>query len=143
MSAANTAALIADANRALFVDVDVDAIARFFAVDYVVHAGVDGVGHAFVERAVATLHKAFPQLRVDVVVLVESGDRIAWQRTLSGAQQGPFAGFPATGSVVTWREQVTSMVRDGKIAEEWLVSDLAEQLLRSRKRRTVARPRRS
>lgn len=142
MSATNTAALIADANRALFEDGDVDAIARFFHADYVVHAGAAGEGHAFIERAVATMRKAFPQLRVDVVVLLASGDRIAWQRTLSGAQQGAFAGFPATGSVVTWREQVTSVVRDGKIAEEWLVSDLAEQLLRSRKRRAVARPRR-
>ena len=49
-------------------------------------------------------------------------------------QQGAYAGFPASGRVIVWRDMVTSVFRDGRIAEEWVISDLAEQLLGSRKR---------
>lgn len=33
-------------------------------------------------------------------------------------------------------DMVTSRFRDGKIAEEWVISDLAERLLLARKRRS-------
>jgi predicted ester cyclase len=35
--------------------------------------------------------------------------------------------------VVQWSDQVISEIEDGRIAEEWLVTDLAEQLLLARK----------
>lgn len=64
---------------------------------------------------------------------MESGDRVAWQRTMRGRQTGPFQGFPATGRRIAWRDMVTSRLHDGRIAEEWAVSDLAERLLLARK----------
>ncbi len=67
-------------------------------------------------------------------ILVEGKDRVAWQRTLRGAQQGAFKGFPASGREIMWRDMVTSRFRDGLIAEEWVVTDLAERLLLARKR---------
>lgn len=66
-------------------------------------------------------------------MLVEGEDRVAWQRTLRGTHQGPFRGFPASGRRIVWREMLTSAFRDGRIAEDWLVSDLAERLLLARK----------
>lgn len=80
------------------------------------------------------LRRAFPKVRVTVEALLEGDDRIAWQRTLEGDQEGPFAGFPACGRKIVWREMVTSQFRDGRIAEDWIVTDLAEALLKSRKR---------
>lgn len=124
------------ANAALLTEGRPDAVADFFAADYTVHL-TDGAlsgGHEAVRGAVAQLRRAFPSLRVEVEILVEHGDRVAWQRTLSGVQQGAFQGFPATARPVRWREQVTSRFHDGLIAEEWLVSDLAERLLRARKK---------
>ncbi|MBN2406043.1 MAG: ester cyclase [Coriobacteriia bacterium] len=44
---------------------------------------------------------------------------------------GDYAGFPATGRRVVWRDMVTSRIEDGSIVEEWVVSDLAEQLPRA------------
>jgi hypothetical protein len=33
-----------------------------------------------------------------------------------------------------WRDMVTSRFRDGLVAEDWAISDLAERLLLARKR---------
>jgi predicted ester cyclase len=78
--------------------------------------------------------RAFPDLQVDVAILVEARDRVAWLRTLRGVQQGDFRGFPACGRQVVWREMFTSRFRDGLIAEDWVSTDLAERLLLARKR---------
>jgi predicted ester cyclase len=78
--------------------------------------------------------RAFPDLQVEVEVLVEGTDRVAWQRTLRATHLGDFKGFPATGRPIVWRDMVTSRFRDGLIAEDWLVTDLADRLLLERKR---------
>ncbi|MCL4865617.1 MAG: ester cyclase [Gemmatimonadales bacterium] len=42
-------------------------------------------------------------------------------------------GFPATGRPIVWRDMVTSRFVDGRIVEDWSISDLAERLLLARK----------
>jgi len=73
-------------------------------------------------------------MAVEVEILVEGPERISWQRTLSATHAGTYLGFPATGRKLVWRDMVTSRFRDGLIVEEWVVTDLAEQLLKARKR---------
>ena len=87
-----------------------------------------------VQAAITQIRKAFPDLRVDVEILLEGVDRVAWQRTMRGVQQGAFKGFPACNRQVVWREMLVSRVENGLIIEEWLSTDLAEQLLESRKK---------
>jgi hypothetical protein len=79
------------------------------------------------------LQRAFPDLQIEVEILVEGKDRVAWQRTLRGTQQGDFMGFPPCGRQIVWRDMVTSRFRDGLIAEDWVITDLAERLLLARK----------
>ena len=124
------------ANKALIADGKLDAIGNFFTSDYTVHFNEKdtAIGHEVIHQALSLIKSAFPKLRVDVEILVESGDRIAWMRTLRGIQKGSYKGFPASHLPIIWREMVTSEFRDGMIAEEWVLTDLAEQLLRSRKR---------
>ncbi len=78
--------------------------------------------------------RAFADLQVEVEMLVEGKDRVAWQRTLRGTHQGDFMGFPASGHQILWRDTVTSRFRDGLIAEDWVITDLAERVLLARKR---------
>ena len=78
-------------------------------------------------------HEAFSDVAVDVDILVESGDRVAWQRTMRATHSGPYAGFPATGKSLVWRDMLTTRFEGDRIAEEWGVSDLAERLLLARK----------
>ena len=129
------AVTIQGANQDLIAKGAVDAIARYFTPDYVAHLTDRDLpgGHAGIRRFLDMLRSSFPDLSVEVEILVEAKDRVAWQRTLRGKHTGEFMGFPATGRRVVWRDMITSRFRDGLIAEEWAVSDLAERLLLARK----------
>lgn len=125
---------IRSANRVLIVDGDAHAVEAYFSPDYVGHVTEQDVrGHAGVRGVVDLYRRAFPDLQVDVEILVETGDRVAWQRTLRGTHQGAYRGFPATGRPTIWRDMLISRFRHGLIAEEWVVTDLAERLLLARK----------
>ena len=129
------ASKIRAANSALIADGDLEAVGDYFTPDHVVHLtdrDMEG-GHDAIRGFLGMLRSAFADLQVEVEVLVEGQDRVAWQRTLKGTQHGNFMGFPASGRRIVWRDMLTSRFRDGLIAEEWAVSDLAEHLLRARK----------
>jgi predicted ester cyclase len=64
------------------------------------------------------LRHGFPDLEVDVEILVKTKDLVAWQRRLQGSHRGNFRGFPATGRRVVWRDMVVSRFRGGRIAED-------------------------
>ncbi len=127
---------ITEANAGILVDGNLDAIPEFIAPDYVAHVTEDDMtgGHDAIRRMVQRWRRAFPDLSAEVETLVEGSDRIAWQRTLRATHKGDYMGFPATGLRLVWRDMVTSRFRDGLIVEDWVITDLAEQLLRARKR---------
>ena len=130
------ASRIEAANRVLIVEGNVDAVNAFFTADYVGHGTdrtIEGLGA--IRKFVRDLHRGFPNLQVEVEILVKAKDRVAWQRTLKGSHGGNFRGFPATGRRVVWRDMITSRFRDGRIAEDWMITDVVERLLRARKRR--------
>lgn len=123
------------ANRMLIVDGETDAVDTFFAAGYVGHLTEQEVrGHDAIRSVVVMYRRAFPDVQVEVEILAVAGDRIAWQRTLRGTQLGAYRGFPATGRPTVWRDMAVSRLEDGLIAEEWVVTDLAERLLLARKR---------
>lgn len=130
------ASKIQAANTALLANGKLDAVNQFFAKDYVAHLTDQDMtgGHDAIRKFAELYRQAFPDLEVDVRILVEAKDRVAWQRTLRGTHKGDFKGFPATGRTVVWRDMVTSRFRDGLIAEDWSISDLAERLLLARKK---------
>jgi predicted ester cyclase len=123
------------ANSSLIVNGDLGAIGEFFGPDYVAHlTGQDMTGgHQVVRRIVSAYRRAFQDVQVDVDILVTAKDRIAWQRTLRATHTGNFKGFPGTGRPIVWRDMVTSRFHNGLIAEDWVISDLAERLLLARK----------
>jgi predicted ester cyclase len=127
--------IIEAANRQVIVEGDLDAIPEFFTPGYIAHvAGKDfSGGQQIVRRMVGTYRRAFSEIEVKIEILVQSPSRIAWLRSWRGKQTGPFRGFPPSQKVVQWSDQVISEIEDGRIAEEWLVTDLAEQLLLARK----------
>ena len=123
------------ANSALIANGNIEAVGEFFTPDYVLHLTDRSLesGHDAIRRFLGMLQRAFPDLQVEVEILLEGQDRIAWQRTLKGTHQGAFMGFPACGRQIVWRDMVTSRFRGGLIAEDWSITDLAERLLLARK----------
>lgn len=128
-------ATIEAANVALIIKGNLDEVADFFTADYVAHmTGQDYLGgHDVVKKFVRIYRRAFSDIKVKTEILVKSKTRIAWQRTLQGKQTGAFKGFPATDRIIVWRDMLISEFRDGLIAEDWVVTDLAEKLLLARK----------
>ena len=129
------ASKIQAANAALIGDGNLDAVGEYFTPDYVAHLTDQDMtgGHGAIRRFLGEIRRGFPDLQVEVEILVESEDRVAWQRTLRATHKGDFKGFPATGRPVVWRDMATSRFRDGLIAEDWVITDLAERLLLARK----------
>ena len=119
------------ANEEILCKDNLGVVADIFATDYVVHAGgKDHKGHAFVRRFAGLLRSAIPDLRVvEVALLIQAGDTIAWQRTLSGTHKADMMGIPPTGQKVEWRDIMVTRFDGEKIAEEWAVSELAGQLM--------------
>ena len=118
------------ANEEIVGKGNLDVVEDCFATDYVAHAGgKDFEGTGFVRRFIGQLRTAIPDVRVvDVAVLMQAGDTIAWQRTLSGTHEAEMGGIPPTGQKLKWRDLVVSRFESGKIAEEWTVSELAGEL---------------
>ena len=130
------ASRIEAANSELIVNGDLGAIGEFFSPDYVAHLTDQDItgGHDLVRRIVSAYRRAFRDVHIEVEILVKAKDRVAWQRTLRATHKGNFKGFPATGRAIVWRDMVTSRFHDGLIAEDWVITDLAERLLLARKR---------
>lgn len=116
-------AAVVNANEELFNKGNVDYADKVFAADY------PGGGPAMIKKFVTTRRAAFPDLQVKIDPVISDGDMVAWLRTSTGTQLGDYAGHKPTNKKVTWKEMIFTRYDDqGKIAQEWGVSDLQETL---------------
>ncbi|MCX9082475.1 MAG: ester cyclase [Candidatus Methanoperedens sp.] len=110
---------------------NLDVIGEIFSTDYIAHAGDKNYKrHGFIKRFAGQIRSAIPDIQViKVEFLAQAGNMITWQRTLSGTHKADMMGIPPSGRKVTWTDMVVSRFEDEKIAEEWVVSELAGELL--------------
>ena len=67
---------------------------------------------------------AFPDLKVAVEHMVADEENVAIAYTMTGTQEGPFQGIPATGKKIKARGmQIAKFNADAKITERWGSSD--------------------
>ncbi len=106
-----------------------------FSADYMAHAGEKiHKGHAFIKQFVKQMRKAIPDVKiVKIEILSQSDNVLTWQRILSGTHKAGLKGIPASNKKVKWYELVVSRFDNDKIAEEWIASDLAFQLMLKQK----------
>ncbi len=125
---------IRQANEEILNQGNVAAVGDFFGSAYTLHVtGQDTRGGPeLIEAFVQNLRATFPDLHVEVEILVSDDDRVAWVRRHRGTHQAEFMGVPASGRAINWTDMVVTRFDDGKIVEEWGVSDLAEKLLAQR-----------
>lgn len=119
------------ANEELLAKGNLAAVEDFFTDDYVAHAGSKKYkGHAFVRSFANQLRSAIHGLRVvKVEFLAKQGATLTWQRTLNGKHENALKGIPPSRRKVTWREMVVTRFKGNKIAEDWVVSELAGELM--------------
>lgn len=67
---------------------------------------------------------AFPDVRVTIDDAVAAGDKVAIRATITGTHRGEFIGNPPTGKAVSYKSHEVYRFANGKIAEEWICSDM-------------------
>jgi predicted ester cyclase len=108
-----------------------DIVDSVFSVNYVAHSGDKSYnGHKFIKQFAKQVRTALPNIKILNIELLSQTDNIlTWQRTFSGTHKAELMGIPASNKKVKWYEIVVSRFDKDKIVEEWLVSDLAFQLI--------------
>ncbi len=106
---------------------DLDKLSAVVGPDYVLHdpalpeevRGIEGA-----RDLVETYRSGIGGLRVTVEQQLDEGDLVATRYTCRGKHEGDIMGVPATGRDVTIAGLVISRFRDGRVVEEWEVSDV-------------------
>jgi len=120
----------------LIVQGNLDIVDSVFSVNYIVHSGDKTFnGHKFLKRYTKQLRTAIPNIKIlNIELLSQTDNVLTWQRTFSGTHENVLKGIPASNKKVKWYEIVVSRFDKDKIIEEWVVSDLAFQLMLKQKR---------
>jgi predicted ester cyclase len=108
-----------------------DIVERVFSENYIAHHGdKTNSGQDFIKKFTKQLRKALPDLKIiKVEFLSQTNNLITWQRSFSGTHTAAMRSIPPSHKKIKWHEIVVSRFEDDKIAEEWLVSDLAFQMM--------------
>jgi predicted ester cyclase len=101
-----------------------DALHDIVSPDYVVHPeeakGADGLA-----EMVAGYRSAIAGLSVTIDQQFTEGDYVATRYTIRGRHEGELMGAEPTGRDLEFTGLTLSRCRDGKIAEEWELVDVA------------------
>jgi steroid delta-isomerase-like uncharacterized protein len=106
----------------LFNRGDLSVADELVASDYVNHNPVPGEtpGREGLKAFVAYLRATFPDLHITIEDLISAEDKVVTRMSITGTQQGEFAGVPATGKTVQVGGINIHRLRDGQIQEAWL-----------------------
>jgi predicted ester cyclase len=123
--------IVNEALNQLFEIGDMSLVNAFFDENYVAHAGEKTYnGHKFILQFVKQIRTAIPDIKIqECELLSENNDLLTVQKTFSGTHLSPLKGIPASGKKVKWHEISVVKFNNDKIIEEWVVSDLAAQLM--------------
>jgi predicted ester cyclase len=81
------------------------------------------LGPDYVERDVELWVSAFPDLHWHVDAVVTAGETAVARLRWVGTHEGPFMGLEATGVAVVVHASYTARIRQGRVAEGWLLWD--------------------
>jgi steroid delta-isomerase-like uncharacterized protein len=94
---------------------DLDRARELYADDFIDHVNaLEFRGQEGIARSVSMYRAMFPDMRIEVVDQVADGDRVVSRWVLNGTHRGRSVTLPGI---------TISRFRDGKIAEDWTVSD--------------------
>jgi steroid delta-isomerase-like uncharacterized protein len=104
---------------------NLDLVDELTTDDFVDHEEFPGqpAGKEGVKYFVNAMRDAFPDIKAEVGLTLESGDLAAAHVTFRGTHKGEFMGVPATETAVEIETIDIIRVEDGKCAEHWGVTD--------------------
>lgn len=82
---------------------DIDAaIEKYMADDFVNHEAIAGMGTTrdTPRQMFKMMHAAFPDFRMDVLEMLQEGDKVVSRVVMLGTHEGEFMGVPASGSQI-------------------------------------------
>ena len=103
-----------------------DHAANYLTKDAQFHAGTVGdfTGRATVAGVLAGIVAAIPDLHANVQDIFGHGDEVVVRLVVTGTQEGPLLGIPATGRHLQWDAIDLYRLKGGKISQEWASEDL-------------------
>ena len=107
---------------------NLEALNEYFAADVKDHdpAPDQGKGPEGFIQFFTQYRTAFPDLKIAVEHIVADENNVAFAYTITGTQDGPFQGIPATGKKIKARGmQIGRYNQNGQIVERWGSSDEA------------------
>lgn len=122
MSAEKNAALVRRFYEQVWNAGNLEAADEIFAEDYVRHdlRPTDAApGPAGQRRIAADFRAAFPDLRLEVDLVIAEGDMVAARWTSSGTNTGPWGPVAPTGRQARFCGVNIFRIRDGKVVEIW------------------------
>lgn len=124
-------ALLKNTIDKLFIIGNYDIAVSVFSESYTAHAGDKTyTGQAFVRQFAQQIRNAIPNIRIRRIELLPETDRVlSWQKSFTGIHKASLMEIPASGKKVKWHEISVTRFDGDKIAEEWVISDLAFQLM--------------
>ena len=107
------------------------AIDRFIAADAAGNDPDFGMGREGFKRQWREWQAAFPDIHFAIEEMVAEGDTVVTRWTLTGTQQGPFLGIPATGRRIEVSGMSLDHLKDGVLVsgfDGWDNLGLRQQL---------------
>jgi|SRR5579859_5574096 len=97
-----------------------DLADALFSPDFVDHgAPATRRGAEGVKETTRAFLAAFPDFKFEIEAMVAEGDQVHVRGTISGTQQGAYAGLPASGKHARWSAMDDFRFENGKIVERW------------------------
>jgi steroid delta-isomerase-like uncharacterized protein len=100
-------------------------VAQYLTPDMTWSGGTVGTvaGRANVAGLFAAVVAAFPDSHITIDDIFGQGDQVVVRVVVSGTQEGPIIGIPASGRFVQWDGVDVYRLRGGKIANIWAGDD--------------------
>lgn len=74
------------------------------------------------------IHAAFPDFRMEVLEMLQDGDKVVTRLKMRGTHQGAFMGMPASGNQIDVDTIDIMQFRDDKCIAHWGVTDTGAML---------------
>lgn len=106
---------------------DFAAVAEFLSPDFIINlagAPYQMHGRRVWLRNTKAFSNAFPDIQIEAQDMFAADDKVAVRFRFTGTHAGEFLGNQPTGKQVDYQSYELYRIADGKIAEEWICSDM-------------------